>query len=85
MSCPRCQNRCLFHDREPFSTIVETHCPLCGWYHHPPNPFVAQLPLKQYGCCACGRESLRGTGDCSRCRGAKVSAGMRKHGVSVAL
>jgi hypothetical protein len=69
----------------PGTNYEQTSCLNCSWYYHPPNPFVAQLPLKDYGTCGCGRESLRGSGDCSRCRGLKVSAGMRKHGVSVAV
>ena len=81
--CPRCQNKCLFQTREAFSEDLDTYCVLCGWHQNPPSEFVVQLPLKNYGVCGCGRESLRGTGDCARCRGAKVSEGMMRNRVSV--
>ena len=83
MRCPRCAG-CLWYEREPFSSYLEQWCLNCGWRAHPLSEFI-EVPMRQFGLCLCGRESLRNSGgNCGRCHGEKVSEGMRRK-VSVAL
>ena len=78
MTCPRCIGGFVM------TTYIGTNyedvfCVNCAWRYHPPNPFVAQLPLKDYGNCpSCSRESVRNSGYCARCFGARVRQGMKK-------
>ena len=75
-ACPRCIGGFVM-TQYAGTEYEETKCLACAWYWHPylqPEPPT----YKDYGNCACGKESLRNTGDCARCRGAKVSQGMLK-------
>lgn len=74
--CERCQG-CLYTEHCPWGEEWYVYCLNCSARYYKEGPPESST-YTNYGHCACGRESLRGSGDCARCRGAKVSAGMQK-------
>jgi hypothetical protein len=74
--CPRCHGL-LIAERIPFTVIDDIACLNCGWHHNPPTEYM-DTPMRQFGLCACGRETLRQSSHCGRCHGARVSEGMRR-------
>lgn len=75
-ACPRCISGFVI-TQYAGTADEETKCLICAWYYHP-GLLHEPSTYRDYGNCRCGKESLRNTGDCARCRGAKVSAGMQK-------
>lgn len=76
-ACPRCLGGFVM-TQYVGSEYQQTSCLNCGAYFfdgEPPEPST----YKDYGLCACGRETHRRYKQCLRCVGAIISQGMRKH------